>query len=89
MVTWIPLENKAYEISLSSKQEEFPYYFDIAQKLINSFEFINRSETISNVLLEDTEAKEDPLLVLKLRFAKGEINCLNTLRIYSILKRDS
>jgi uncharacterized membrane protein len=42
-----------------------------------------------SVELQDTEAKEDPLLVLKLRFAKGEISEQEYERIYSILKRDS
>ena len=62
MVIGIPLENEVYEISFISKQKEFPYYLDIVQKMINSFEFIHRSETIFDESLEATEAKEDPLL---------------------------
>jgi hypothetical protein len=45
--------------------------------------------SVVSVELQDTEAKEDPLLVLKLRFVKGEISEQEYERIYSILKRDS
>lgn len=65
MVTWIPLDNKVYEISYTSKQQEFSQYLNTVQKMIGSFHFISPSETVSNVFLEGTDTKERPLLILK------------------------
>ena len=88
MVTWTPLENKVYEISYSSKQHEFSHYLNTVEEMINSFQ-PTTPDPFSNQSFEGTDIKEDPLLVLKLRFAKGEISEQEYERIYSILKRDS
>gem|GEM_PF-1424973 len=88
MVTFVPENNKIFEISYSSKQEQFKEYLPVVNEIINSFQTIDSTPIPATANIA-TNTKEDPLLILKIRFARGEITEEQYKRMRSIVDDDS
>ena len=91
MITWVPADNRVYSISYSSNQKEFLDHLPVVESMINSFELTNSTgPKISEVSVETDSKKDsndDSLIILKRRFAKGEITEEEFVRMHSVLKR--
>ena len=75
MVYWIPFNNTVFELTYSSEQSHYLEYLSLVQEIINSFEFIEATRiSIEELERKEIDNQEDPLVILKRRFAKGEIN---------------
>ena len=88
MVTFVPENNKIFEISYSSKQEQFKEHLPVVNEIINSFQTIDSTPIPATANIA-TNTKEDPLLILKIRFARGEITEEQYKRMRSIVDDDS
>jgi len=88
MVTWIPSVNRVYEISYSNKQEQFLDHLSVAEDIIHSFKIIDAIVPTNNEQSQRANSRDDPLLILKIRFAKGEITEEEYERMRSILMHD-
>ena len=95
MITWTKVEDKVYEISYSARYGQFMKYLSIVEEMIQSFQLSNSSETVSNntelpeaQTEQVTPSSDDPLLILKRRFAIGEITEEEYQRMRKILKAD-
>jgi PsbP-like protein/Short C-terminal domain len=87
MVTWIPSDKVVYEISYSCQQEQYLDYLPIVEEMVNSFQISNFTLSLSSESHKTAESKdEDPLLILKRRFAKGELDEEEYLRMRKILE---
>lgn len=88
MVTWIPSDKAVYEISYSCRQEQYLDYLPIVEEMVNSFQLVQ-----GTIKITDEEAKSpkstdvtDPLMILKRRFARGEIGENEYKRMRQILE---
>jgi uncharacterized membrane protein len=80
MVTWTKVEDKVYEISYSARYGQFMKYLSLVEEMLQSFQLANSSKTVSNITessnahtQQDTPTADDPAVILKRRFAIGEI----------------
>jgi hypothetical protein len=76
MTVWIFGTDKVYEISYSTKEAQYNEYLPTAERIIDSFQFMEGTTRIQTEWLESPKSKvtEEPLIILKRRFASGEIN---------------
>ena len=75
MVVWISSEDKAYEISYIIEERRYMEYLPIIEQMMNSFQIIEGTTKLDGVSqMIKSEDEENPLMILKKRFAKGEIN---------------
>jgi hypothetical protein len=76
LIIWTKNENKVYEIRYLAKQPDYLSYLPVVENMINSFQIIGQvdDKTIDkdtqNIKKTDDEV---PLVILKRRFARGEI----------------
>ena len=75
MVVWVPLADKVYELSYSTKQQQYLEDLPVVENMINSFQIFPQTREQSYEKIETRQGAEesDPLVILKIRFAKGEI----------------
>jgi hypothetical protein len=93
MAIWTKIEDKICEIVYSARHEQFMKYLPLVEKMKGSFQFINKKEQKSNVIEsiegeigDKDSSSDDPLLILKRRFARGEITEGEYLRMRKILE---
>ena len=96
MVIWTKTDDKIYEITYCAESYRFTKYLPLVEKMLQSFEFIKSGDmTTENADQEQqtssTEEQrigdlEDPLLILKRRFALGEITEQEYQRMRKILE---
>jgi hypothetical protein len=87
MVVWISATNVVYEISYSTDQKRYPEYLPIVEKMLSSFQFVETKYTGKGNNYPKSESDdEDPLSILKKRFAKGELKEEEYLRMRKILE---
>lgn len=76
LIIWTKIENKVYEIRYLAKQSDYFNYLPVVDGMINSFQIIrqatgdSKNKSIEKLIKTDVE---DPLIILKRRFARGEI----------------
>lgn len=86
MVYWIPSNDKVFEIAYNTKKEYYLDDLEIAESIINSFKEIEGSVRDTNNEDELTQITgSSPLDILKKRFATGEINEEDYLRMKRVL----
>jgi hypothetical protein len=76
LIIWTKIENKVYEIRYLAKQPDYLNYLPLVEKMINSFQIIqqvNSDMKFTNMGKNIETDNEDPLIILKRRFARGEI----------------
>jgi Short C-terminal domain len=87
MVTWRPSDKIVYEISYSCQQGQYLHYLSTVDEMVKSFQISNDRLSLSNESPKTAESKdEDPLLILKRRFAKGELDEDEYLRMRKLLE---
>jgi hypothetical protein len=90
MVHWISSNGVVFELSYESKQSEYQENLADVQNMVYSFELDSPVEEIKmeTKLLESDKIdnQEDSLMILKRRFAKGEISEEEFKRMRSILE---
>lgn len=90
MVHWISSNGLVFELSYESNQSEYQEHLVDVETMINSFELDSPAVGIEmeTKLLEPDKSdnQEDPLVILKIRFAKGEINEEEFKRMRSMLE---
>ena len=90
MVHWISSKNNIFELSYASEQSKYSEYLSDVDSMINSFELIDGITTVTEGLqtekIDNQEYQDDPLVILKRRFAKGEINEEEFKRMRSVLE---
>jgi uncharacterized membrane protein len=64
-----------YEISYSTEQGQYLEHLPIVEQMVNSFQLIKHTNAMSNMESKMTNSKneDNPLAILKRRFATGEI----------------
>jgi hypothetical protein len=88
MTVWIFGTDNVYEICYSNKESQYNEHLQSVEKMISSFQLIKEKEDIPLEAIEDPKLKEkeDPLIILKRRFAKGEISEEEYKRALRLLK---
>ena len=89
MVHWISSNGQVFELSYESNQSEYQEHLVDVETMINSFELDSPAaiEMETKLLeLEKSDNQEDPLVILKIRFAKGEISEEEFKRMRSMLE---
>lgn len=87
MIVWANIDSKVYELSYSARYHQFMNYWATVEKMIDSFQFINTEEVAPDLPTEQgKESSEAPLLILKRRFALGEITEEEYQRMKKILE---
>ena len=90
MVYWISSNGQVFELSYESNQSEYQEHLADVETMINSFELDTPVEGINmetNLLEQDKNDNQDnPLMILKRRFAKGEISEEEFKKIRSVLE---
>jgi hypothetical protein len=76
LIIWTKNENKVYEIRYLAKQPDYLSYLPLVENMINSFQIISQFD--EQTIDKDTQNMkkrddEGPLVILKRRFARGEI----------------
>jgi hypothetical protein len=77
LITWTKIDNKVYEKRYLVKKPDYLNYLSLVKHMIDSFQIINEVnekplEIDSKQEIRETDG-EDPLVILKRRFARGEI----------------
>ena len=73
MIILTIIQDKVYEISYLAKDTEYLKYLSLVEKMINSFEIISSEKMVVTKLeTEQNFSDQDPLVILKRRFARGE-----------------
>jgi hypothetical protein len=92
MVHWINSNGVVVELSYESNQSEYQQHLVDVESMINSFELDSpveeiRMEMETRQLESDkSDNQEDPLVILKRRFAKGDISEEEFKRVRTILE---
>ena len=76
MVFWVPSVDKVYELSYSTIQEQYLENLPVVENMMKSFEVLEKTmeQAVGKPVLNITTDEPDPLVILKRRFAKGEIS---------------
>lgn len=75
MVFWVPFLDKVYELSYSTVQEQYLENLPDVENMFKSLEIIETiKQQVEKPVANNTLDETDPLVILKRRFAKGEIN---------------
>jgi hypothetical protein len=84
MVFWIPSDDTVYEITYTSKQEQYLEDLPVVENMMNSFQILQKTAKQSDEKpkTRQTTDEPDPLVILKRRFAKGEITEEDYQRIF-------
>lgn len=86
MVTLIPSNGIAFKISYYNEQKMYQESLPLVEKMMDSFEILEaKTKIIVDEQEKETTDKEDPLVILKRRFARGEIDENEYERIRKIL----
>ena len=76
LITWTKIDNMVYEIRYLVNKSDYLYYLPMVNHMINSFQIINKVKGNPMEIGSEEEIKtddEDPLIILKRRFARGAI----------------
>jgi hypothetical protein len=76
MIIWTKIGDKVYEIRYSAKKPDYMRYLPLVDHMINSFKMVRKAEEPTSETEAEQKASdtEEPLVILKRRFARGEIS---------------
>ena len=88
MIIWIKQDDRVYEISYSDRKEHFSKILDKVEKMAESLRFVKNQKLLQSGGRTEVSItnSEDPILILKRRFAMGEINDEEYQRIRKMLE---
>ncbi|MDP9304762.1 MAG: SHOCT domain-containing protein [Thermoproteota archaeon] len=88
MIVWTKFGKMIYEVRYLAKKSEYLEHKPLVEHIMNSFQIIDEgSESkIEKERTIDTVNNEDPVLILKRRFARGEITETDYQRMKRILE---
>jgi hypothetical protein len=86
LVYWIPSNDKIFEISYSTEQEQYLEHLSVVEDMINSFQIVQATEQPRKIETIENTTEFNALDILKKRFASGEISEEDYVRMKRVLQ---